>query len=96
MYATEIAIRDFLISKGVVLFWVDSHMNVIKQGLATNQYLPMHVIEQAVTVSKGHIKRYTATIRVRYPDTCRDSTVSLRYTFNPNARKAHTLRLNEH
>lgn len=94
MYAAELAIRDFLIGKGVPLFWVDSHVGVIKQGLAGNTHLCTHVIEQKVSMSKGHVKRYTATIAVKWPDTARQGVMGLRYTFNPNARKAHKLWLN--
>lgn len=94
MHLAERLIRDFLISRGVLPFWADSHLNIIRQGLVTNNYFPhaQHAIAQAATVSKeGHVKRYGATIKVRYPDDGRDGTVRLRYTFNPNTRKAHKL-----
>jgi hypothetical protein len=92
MYNVERQVRDFLILRGCQTFWVDSAMGIIKQGLASNQYLPQHIIEHQVTVTQqGRVKRYTAKVRVRYPDTATDGIISLRYTCNPDARKAHKL-----
>jgi hypothetical protein len=92
--SVENSIRDFLILKGVPLFWVDSHMGIIRQGLAGNTHFATHLIEQHVSLSQGHVKRWTAYVRVKWPDTARQGVMGLRYTFNPKAKKAHKLWLN--
>ncbi len=92
MYAVELPARDYMTLKGVETFWIDSAYSIIRQGLVSNNYFPLHIIEQAVSVTRqGRVKRYTAKVRVRYPDTGTDGIISLRYTCNPDARKAHKL-----
>ena len=91
MYAVELQARDYMALKCVDTFWIDSAWGYIRLGLATNQYIAQHIIEQTVTVERGRVKRYTAKVRVRYPDTCTTGIISLRYTCNPNAAKAHKL-----
>ena len=95
MQSVEQTIRDFLIQQGATPFWADSCISIVREGLANNVYFPLHAIAQAAIISKGHVKRYGATIKVRCPDVERDATIRIRYTFNPNIRKAHKLWVNE-
>ena len=93
MYGVELQARDYMALKCVDTFWIDSAWGIIRQGLASNQFIAQHIIEQSVTVVRGRVKRYAAKVRVRYPDTCTNGIIGLRYTcnHNPNAAKAHKL-----
>lgn len=93
MYTVENSIRDFLKLKGIELFWIDAHVNVIRQGLATNRYFATHVIEQSITKRMGRLNSYRAVIGVR-SETGSTSNVVLTYRFNPKVKKAHKLWVN--
>lgn len=93
MYSVERQVRDFLAIKGVETFWIDSAVTYIRQGLATNSYFPMHVINHTATVERGRVKRYSAKVRVRYPDTASEGIISLRYTCDPTRMAAHKVRV---
>ena len=96
MYNAELAIRDFLLHKGVQLFWIDSAVGYIRMGLAGNSYLVSNVLTQRVTVVQGHVSSYTATVAAIYPDSKRKAVLQLRYRFNAKAKagaKAHKVTL---
>lgn len=90
MYGVELQVRDFLLGRKVIPFWIDSAVGYIRQGMVSNHYLPRHIIEQTVSVTRqGRVKRYTAKVKVSYPDTGTDGIITVRYVCNPDARKAH-------
>ena len=95
MYSIELQVRDFLALKGVDTFWIDSAVTYIRQGLATNNHFPMHIIDHTVTVERGRVKRYTAKVKVRYPDTASEGIISLRYTCDPTRMAAHKVRVTQ-
>jgi len=91
MYATENQVRDFLRLKGAPTFWIDSAVSAMRPVLASNTRLPIHVVEQKATLGLGGtIKRYSATVAVRYPDRGASGMVKLAYSFNPKRAKAHS------
>lgn len=93
----ENAIRDFLLLKGVELFWVDSAVSFIRQGLAQNRYFASNVLTQTVKLDPfGHrVKSYKALLTVTFPDSNRKSAIELSYTFDPKRRNAHRLRIKD-
>ena len=92
MYNVELTIRDFLMNKGADTCWIDGALRIIMQGISGNTFRADRVLEQTAAVTKhGRVKRHTASVQASYPGTCRTATLNLRYTCNPNARKAHKL-----
>lgn len=91
---TENAVRDFLLLKGVQLFWVDSAVNYIRQAMASNAYFVTHVIDHKVTVSAtGYVKRYRAVMGVSYPDIGARGSITISYTFDPYRTVAHRVKV---
>lgn len=91
---TENAVRDFLLLKGVQLFWVDSAVNYIRQAMASNTYFVTHVIDHKVLVSAtGYVKRYMAVMAVTYPDTGTRGSITINYTFDPYRKVAHRVKV---
>lgn len=74
-------------------FWVDSAMNYIGRGLATNNTFVTEVVAQRATVAAGVIRHYTA--RVKVSDAAgKLHDGRLTYTLNPaNAQRAHAVKL---
>lgn len=87
----ENEIRDFLISKGVELFWVDSHLTTIRYALSSNSHFASDISDQKVTVKLGHVVTYTARIILNMPNVAMVERCTLKYTFRPKHKKAHKL-----
>lgn len=87
----ENEIRDFLINKGVELFWVDSHLTTIRYALSSNSHFASGISNQKVTVKQRHVSTYTARLTLIRPDSGVTERCTLKYTFRPKHKKAHKL-----
>ena len=73
-------------------FWVDSAMNYIGRGLATNNTFVTKVTAQRATIKAGSVRSYRASVKVSdATGTLHDGRLT--YTLNPANARSHTVKL---
>jgi hypothetical protein len=87
-------ISDFMRAKGLDNFWIQSHMNKIQSGLATNKYFIDRVVNLSIRVSKqyNYCTTFVCEGTAFFPDTQEHRQVKLEYNFSPRDHKnAHKI-----
>ena len=83
----EKLIREFLKGRGVHPFWIDSALSWISRVLAGNDYFVRLISNPTVTTKARHIVKFECDAITVHPDSNREATARIVYTFN--ARTGH-------
>lgn len=97
METLEQHVRNVMIEKGASPFWADSAMRWIESAMNTNTYFTKGVSHFKLALNKelgrGVIRTFSFDALMLFPDTDKEATARLTYTFNKDRKMAHKVEL---
>ena len=96
MKTLEQHVKDVMIEKGASPFWAGSAMRWIEGVMNTNTYFTKGVSHFRMTLNKegnGLIGSFSFDVLLLFPDTNKEATGRISYSFDKDRKMAHKVRL---